>query len=114
HFAVIGAGFHQDIQPVSLRILADGALLDQVRRPHRLAAQLPVPIVGILPQRLVSAVKGSALQKFSESSQETSGCLYGISTGDVPQSEIESRRLRIHFVAMRDRMIFRSQALIRE
>jgi hypothetical protein len=41
-----------------------------MRRANRLAAQLPVPVVRIMAQRFVSAVKGSASQQFAESLHE--------------------------------------------
>src|SRR5258708_32390988 len=37
-----------------------------MRGPHRLAAQLPVPVIWIMPGGFVSAVKRRALQEFSE------------------------------------------------
>src|SRR4249919_305924 len=66
HLAVIGPGLNQHAQAVTLGIVADGALLEQVRRTDGLAAQLPVPVVRIVAQRFVNAVKRSASEEFAE------------------------------------------------
>src|SRR5579859_2435943 len=66
HLAVICSGLNQHAQAVTLGVIADGALLEQVRRANGLAAQLPVPIVRVMAQRFVDAVKRGKSQEFAE------------------------------------------------
>src|SRR5579859_947916 len=66
HFAVICPGLNQDAQAVTLGVVADGALLEQVRRANGLAAQLPVPVVGVMAERFVDAIERGKSQEFAE------------------------------------------------
>src|SRR6185437_7605508 len=66
HLAVIRSCLHQRAQTKALGILAHGALLQQMRRSHWLSAQLPVPVIWIVPCGLVEAVERRTTKEISK------------------------------------------------